>query len=207
MGDGQSLAIRAHQVTAITPASYADVIGLGRAIRAVIDGITGDDAPEIAKAYQLHKSLIKKRDDKVAPLEIAYARLKHMVGTYDQEQERIRREQERVAQEALRKQQEEEAMREAEALQNAGDAEGAEAVISQAAASPAPAVVIPSNVPKVFGKSSREVWTYRIENESLIPREYLVPDSAKIGGVVRALKANAKIPGIKAYPTTSVSLR
>jgi hypothetical protein len=209
MGDGQSLAIRAHQVTAITPASYADVIGLGRAIRAVIDGITGDDAPEIAKAYQLHKSLIKKRDDKVAPLEIAYARLKHMIGVYDQEQERLRREQERVAQEALRKQQEEEAMREAEALQNAGDAEGAEAVISQAAASPAPAVVIPSNVPKVFGKSSREIWRWRLKDRTKVKPEYLEPNELAISQVVRALKKNAEaaVGGIEVYSDTSVSLR
>lgn len=206
-----SLAIRAHQVTAITPASYVDTIELGRAIRAIVDGINAKDAPNIAKAHALHKELIKARDEKVAPLEIAYSYLKTLIGTYDQEQERLRREQERIAQEALRKQQEDEAVREAERLQASGDSLGAEAVISQAAASPAPAVVIPSNVPKVFGKSSREVWRWRLRDKTKFRPEYMQPDELAVSQVVRALKKAAeKAVGegaIEVYSDTSVSLR
>ena len=206
-----SLTIRAHQLTGITPATYVDTIGLGRAIRAVIDGINAQDSPNIAKAHALHKELIKARDEKVAPLEIAYSYLKTLIAAYDQEQERLRREQERIAQEALRKQQEEESMREAEALQASGDTLGAEAVISQAAASPAPAVVIPSSVPKVFGKSSREVWRWRLKDRSKVKPEYLEPNELAISQVVRALKKAAeKAVGegaIEVYSDTSVSLR
>ena len=203
-----SLTLQAHQFAAITSTQgYTDAIGLGRALKAMEDGIDSFWAPLCAEAFKHHKTLVNRRDTMKSPVQIAIARIKNLIGQYDQQQERERREQERIAQEALRKQQEEDAINEAQRLQAAGDSEGAEQVISQAAASPAPAVVIPAMVPRVFGKSSREVWSFQIENEALIPREYLVPDMQKIGAVVRALKANAKIPGVKAYSTTSVSLR
>ena len=62
------------------------------------------------------------------------------------------------------------------------------------------AVVIPKDVPKLEnGPTFREVWQFEIERADLIPRAYLVPDMVKIGQVVRAMKSEANIPGIKVF--------
>lgn len=42
-------------------------------------------------------------------------------------------------------------------------------------------------------------WTYRITDEDKIPRKFLVLDRGKILAVVKAMKADADIPGIEVY--------
>lgn len=43
-----------------------------------------------------------------------------------------------------------------------------------------------------------EYWVYEIVDASQIPREYMIPNETKIAGVVRALKGDTNIPGVKA---------
>lgn len=42
-----------------------------------------------------------------------------------------------------------------------------------------------------------EHWTFEVEDITKLPKEYLLPDTAKIGKVVKALKGDTNIPGIK----------
>jgi len=51
---------------------------------------------------------------------------------------------------------------------------------------------------KADGVNLRDNWTFEIVDESLIPREYLIPDEVKIRKVVVALKDKTNIPGVKA---------
>ena len=51
--------------------------------------------------------------------------------------------------------------------------------------------------PKLKGTSVRNRYDFEIVDPNLIPREYLLVDTAAIGKVVRALKEKANIPGIK----------
>ena len=51
---------------------------------------------------------------------------------------------------------------------------------------------------KAQGVSLRDNWTFEIIDESLIPREYLIPDEVKIRKVVVAMKDKTNIPGIRA---------
>lgn len=74
--------------------------------------------------------------------------------------------------------------------------------VLQERASSVVAPVLPAAPPKVSGLSSRQVWKYRVKNLSLVPREYLMLDEKKTGGVVRAMKADTNIPGIEVYPET-----
>ena len=60
---------------------------------------------------------------------------------------------------------------------------------------PVPDIPAPA---KAEGVSLRENWTFEIVDESLIPREYLIPDEVKIRKVVVALKDKTNIPGVKA---------
>ncbi len=61
--------------------------------------------------------------------------------------------------------------------------------------------------PKVAGISTRKQWCFRITDAALVPREYLVIDEKKIGGVVRALKDAANIPGVEAYEEDVIASR
>ena len=51
--------------------------------------------------------------------------------------------------------------------------------------------------PKLQGTSERTRYSFEIVDVNLIPRKYLVVDTAAIGRVVRALKDKTNIPGIK----------
>ncbi len=55
------------------------------------------------------------------------------------------------------------------------------------------------------GVSTRTIWKFRYTNVDLIPRKYWVIDSAALQAEVNANKGNTAIPGIEAYPDTSIS--
>lgn len=69
-------------------------------------------------------------------------------------------------------------------------------------------VKVAPSIPKIAGIKGRTNWRFRIVNESLIPRKYLVPSEVAIGGMVRATKdktkAEAECPGIEVYSEDSV---
>ena len=64
-----------------------------------------------------------------------------------------------------------------------------------------------SLLPRVPGMTLRKNWSFRVTNPDLIPREYLMPDLVKIGGVVRALKNQCRIPGIEVYEEDTIQGR
>lgn len=55
------------------------------------------------------------------------------------------------------------------------------------------------------GLQTRTVWKFEIVDVALIPREYLVVDSAKIQAHVNIYKAQSTIPGIVVRPDTGIS--
>lgn len=72
---------------------------------------------------------------------------------------------------------------------------------------PAEQVQAVFEVPKPRGLSEQTHWKFRIVDESLLPREYLMPDTGKIGGVIRAAKGTVTIPGVEAYAEKSTVVR
>ena len=140
-----------------------------------------------------------------APLAQAEAIIKPRIAAWNAEQERIRREEEDRLREIARKQEEERRLKEAVAAEQAGNKAEAEAII-EAPIEPPP-VVVPKSVPKVAGVSFTKQWKFRITDPNKIPREYLTPDEVKIGQIVRALKDQAKIPGVEVYSVDGVSGR
>lgn len=156
--------------------------------------------------------------------------------TYQQEQDRIRREEQRKADEAARKERErlerqriaaEQKAREKEAelRRQAAEANAAErakieakmqAEADKAAAkqteieerqAAVTAPVIHREPPKVEGMSTRKVWKFRIKDAAAIPREYLAVDEVKIRKVVQALKGDTQIAGVEVYSEESIASR
>jgi uncharacterized membrane protein YqiK len=131
-------------------------------------------------------------------------------------EEEARRKAELERLEAERKAEEERILSEAIAAEESGDSTTAEALTNQAeqisesiqqekaaiASEPVyvPPVVLPKATPKMQGGPVyRTVWKFEVINATLIPREYLIPDTGKIGGICRALKGAAQIPGVRFY--------
>lgn len=66
--------------------------------------------------------------------------------------------------------------------------------------------VVPDE-PETNGLSLRKEWKFVIVDAKLIPREYLIPDEVKIRRIVRAMKEQANIPGVRIYSEDTVSQR
>src|SRR5688572_30059411 len=62
-------------------------------------------------------------------------------------------------------------------------------------------------VPKIEGISISEGWTGFVVDESLIPREFLTPDLAKLKAITKALKNETSISGWSVKPVNTVAVR
>lgn len=131
-----------------------------------------------------------------APFLADEATIKRAMIAYSDEQDRLQRERQRIANEAALKEQArlKEIADRAAAKGQTGKAEQFE---ERAAAVVAP--VVQTEAPKVSGISIPKVWTFEITDEDLIPREYLVVDETRIRRVVTALKGDTKIPGVRVF--------
>jgi len=78
----------------------------------------------------------------------------------------------------------------------AGDTEKATA-IAEAGVVVDP-VYLQNSAPKI-ATILRTTWKYKIIDEALIPREFLTPDTVKIGKYARAMAKDAKISGVEFY--------
>lgn len=112
------------------------------------------------------------------------------------EEDRLRAEQ--------KKREEDAKLAAAQAAEDSGEHDIAEQIMD------APVMVAPVVLPPIAtpaGISYRDVWKFEIVNPDLVPREYLTIDEKKIGGVVRALKGETKIQGVRIYSEKSVAGR
>lgn len=175
-----------------------EINGLRKEINATFD-------PIIEANHKAHKESLAQKKRHEEPLVVAERAIRGALAAYDSEQDRIKREEERRLQEAARKEEEERRLQEAVELEQSGDKAQAEAVIA-APVYVAP-VVLAKETPKVEGVSFRETWRFEIVDETKIPREYLTADEKKIGGVVRALKGAANIPGVRVYAEKTTAFR
>lgn len=124
-----------------------------------------------------------------------------MIGFSD-EQERIRREEQARADEAARKERERIEAQAAKAAES-GKVEKADALQQRAAAVVAP--VIQREAPKVAGIETRKIYRFEVTDPAKVPREYLSVDEKKIGGVVRALKLQTNIPGVRVWEDKNIA--
>lgn len=197
---------RAQAISKITTHDeYAQAGSLLVQIKTMRKRIKDVFGPIVEAAFSAHKVAKGKQNEAEAPLDLAENHLKRMIGAYNEEQDRIRQEQQRAAEAAARKAEEDRMLAEAQAAEAAGEKEEAQAIIEQPVQ--APVVIVQSTTPKLEGVSFRENWTFQITDETKIPREYLIVDTKKIGAIVKAMKGQAAIPGVRAYAEKIVSGR
>jgi hypothetical protein len=215
----QALAVvrRGESLRVIDLVSRANAAELGRVV-AGLDSQAKEKFDAIKRPLTEAKNRVLAWEHEVRdPLERVKKHLSLQIGSFDQEQERLRRIEEarlqaearKLAEEEAKKAAEEQAIADALLLESAGDSTGAEAVLNNPMPQPVyvPPVILQRETVKTAGVSSAQTWKFVIENPDLIPREYLVPDSVKIGQIVRAMKDKTNIPGIKAYPEGGARFR
>lgn len=199
----QALA-RAEAMTITTPEMYRAASDELRSIKAKY------------KEIDEHRKSLKRPIDEAAkriqaffagPLEFlsrAESIIKRKMIEYDREQERIRLEEQRKADEAARR---ERARLEAQArkAEASGKVEKAAELEQRAAMVTPPVLSRPT--PKVEGIAKRTVWRFRIVDPSKVPEQYKTIDERKIAGVVKALGADANIPGVEVYADNVIAAR
>jgi len=62
-------------------------------------------------------------------------------------------------------------------------------------------------VAKVKGFSIVEIWSAQVVDVSKVPREYMIPDQARLDGLAKAHKENLSIPGVLAVKRDSAASR
>lgn len=161
--------------------------------------------PIVKAAHEAHKRAKAGQNDAEAPLDQAEQHVKRLVVAYDEAQEQKRIEAQREAERLAREQAEAFLLNDAAELMAAGHHDQAMAMLDQPVA--VPVVIAEKQVPQVQGISYRESWQFEIVDLHAIPRQFMVPDEKAIGAVVRALKGNANIPGVRTYATKIASVR
>ena len=157
-------------------------------------------------AYQAHKAVCDREKAMLTPLKNAEKIVKKTMGDYLMEQERIRREAEEAARRAAEEERERK-LKEAMALEAAGDKEEA-VVMDEATGYSVPAPV----KSKVSGVSTSKDWEITNIDTAKVPVNFsgmeLRPvDQAAVIRLIRASKGSIAIPGIAYREVAKMSFR
>lgn len=203
----------ARELTVVDAGSYATAGELLTGIKALRREIDDCFNPPIAAAHAAHKSILDAKKKVEAPLVEAEGTIKRSMGTWAQEEERKRREAQHQAEAAARKEAEDRRLDAAEALERAGMAAEAEAVVSRPVE--VKAAPIESAVPKVAGIGTREMWkTELLDLDALIRWVALEPASRRgcllanpsyLTMLARDQKEAFNVPGVRAWRETGIA--
>lgn len=140
--------------------------------------------------------------DPLDQLSAAEGILKRAILGYQQEQEKIRREEEQKAisrakaeEERKRRALEERAVK----AEESGNTAKAELLRERADDVYVPTIVTAPVIEKVKGISTKKVWKFRIKDESQIPREYLLINEPMLNKIAQATHGKIPVPGVEFY--------
>ena len=194
-------------------ADYKKAAEFGRMLKQRNAEVTEFFAPMKKAAHEAHKNICDREKAMLDPLKKAEATVKHIMGNWVTEQERIRRAEE----ERLRKQAEEEAARKLEEaihLEEQGNAKEAEAAVATAAVidTVAKNISVVVEKPKADGVSTTKDWEIIEVDENAVPCSFgginIRPvDTAAIKRLIKASNGTVDIPGIKYNAVTRMSFR
>ena len=204
---------RAESFVIQTPEDYEAAGEFGKMLKQKAAEVTGFFKPMKDSAYQAHKAVCDREKAMLTPLKNAEKIVKKTMGDYLMEQERIRREAEEAARRAAEEERERK-LKEAMALEAAGDKEGAEAAVEEAVVmDEATGYSVPASVkPKVSGVSTSKDWEITSIDTSKVPVNFsgmeLRPvDQAAVIRLIRASKGSIAIPGIAYREVAKMSFR
>lgn len=204
---------RAESFVIQTPEDYEAAGEFGKLLKRKAAEVTGFFKPMKDSAYQAHKAVCDREKAMLTPLKNAEKIVKKTMGDYLMEQERIRREAEEAARRAAEEERERK-LKEAMALEAAGDKEGAEAAVEEAVVmDEATGYSVPAPVKsKVSGVSTSKDWEITNIDTAKVPVNFsgmeLRPvDQAAVIRLIRASKGSIAIPGIAYREVAKMSFR
>lgn len=209
--EAQTWPDRARAVRIVDSRTYEVAADMLLGIKALRTQIGADLDPLIKSAYEHHRDLVafkRKSDD---PLAEAEGIIKGGLKTYDEEQERLRQEEERRLQEIARKEAEDRALAEAAALEREAVESGDPSLLFEAHAlvdEPvvAPVVQLARSTPKVAGISYKEAYRAEVTDLLALVRyvaqhpEHLAllqANTTALNGMARSMKDGLKLPGVR----------
>lgn len=218
MAEALSWPQQAHMARVVDAPSYERAAGMLLGIKDLRKKIADTFDPHIDRAYKAHKALVQEKKDAEAPLLEAEMTIKGHLRAYDDEQERVRREAERLAQEQARKDAEARALAEAAAMEREAAATGDEALRAEAHEIIAAPIVVPvvsvaKATPKVSGIAYTETWSAEVTDLGALIRyvaahpefaPLLTPNMTALNQQARSLKSLLRIPGVRAVATKDV---
>lgn len=192
------LTVKAQDCVIASQEQYNGAANFLKLIKGLQQKIKDTFDPIVSAANKTHKAATAKRSEHLAPALAAEKLMKGKLIAYQIDQERIRLAEEKRLADMQRKEAERLARR-AERAEEKGKIEKAHELAEQAQQTEALKPVVASKVEKVAGITTKKVWKYRIIDETIVPRRYLMLDTAKIGAEVRLHKKETEILGVKAY--------
>lgn len=204
----------AQSLMVVDDLSFIQAMALGTACAVRIKAVEKRLGPAKKKTYEAYQEVMKLMKSFIDPLDAAKKLLSGRAYSWQKaEEDRKRKEAEevrRLAEEeaAKKRKAEEDARLElAERLAKNGMQEQAEEVLAAPVVVEVAEVAAPAPKMTVQGTSTRENWTFEIMDASLLPREFLTPDTVKIGRMVKMLKGETLIAGVRVYDAGTVAFR
>lgn len=207
---------RANTITVRSADDRTDAMEFLRAVKAANKRASEFFGPIVDAAHKAWKQTTASRASILDPLEAAEKRVKATVSGYDQEQERIRQEEQRRLQAIA----DEEARRERERLEKQAaklkTPEKREAKLEEAAAVIAPVVQI-AEPEKQKGESTRQRWKMKLTDKAALiaaaaggndlAASLLVYDEAAGNRIATTIKNTTTIPGVATYPVSELAVK
>lgn len=144
------------------------------------------------------KQLLEKESAMLKPYQTAQDIIGKACSDWDAEQRKRAADERRKLEEAAKAEAEARRAAQIEEAEQYGTPEEVAALVE---APVAPVVVAPaeSMVTKVKGLSFRTLWRCEVTDAAKVPAEYMVPDLALIGKVVKAHEGKIEIPGVRVW--------
>lgn len=203
---------KAQAATVVDTTSYQAAANLLLDIKGLRAEIQATFGPIVQKAHAAHKEAVAQRTRHEEPLKEAEKLIKARMGTWQRaEEQRAREEAARLAAVA-RKHDEEARLREAEALEAAGEAEAAERVLDEPA--PAPPPPPPTRVPQVKGIAGRDIWRFEVTDlmalvkavaAGSVPLAAVEASTKALGQQARSLQKEMRWPGVRVWSERSIA--
>ena len=188
----------------VSQEQYAAAAEYVRAAMDMSDEIKAHYKPLKQKAKAAHTEVVAAEKGQLAPVAEAQARVKRLMGDWNQKQAELREQNRRAQEAALLAEERERASNEAEDLERAGLEIEAQEVLERAYDDGAKPVVQTQAAPKTAGVASTKTYDFEVTDESKIPRIYYMLDDKAVKKAIRQSKGTIKIPGIKVIENTSL---
>ena len=170
-------------------------------VKDFINGVNELFDKPIQKAHETHKAIIAAKKEIADPLLESERFLKAAIKTYLVEEERARRaaeEERKFEQEALLAKLAEERDKE--------DTKAADETFDKIQEIHEKSIAV-EETPQMTGITKKTLIRWEVSDLDLVPRDLLTVDRPRVDEIVKRMKLNAEIPGIRVYEDVSIAMK